>query len=169
MTLILHDMTAWHWAIGGAAIGLFVLALQFLANRSFGISTGFESLCALGSRASYFQRKALQGTVRWRLWFFGGLLLGGVLSAVAGGGWSPSWDLGRFDQWVSESPWIKTGWMVMGGFLIGFGTRLAGGCTSGHGIFGVATFQKASFVAVASFMAAGILTANIMYRWGVVG
>ncbi len=51
MTLMLNDMTPWHWGVGGAAIGVFVLVLQFVANRSFGISTGFESLCALGSRA----------------------------------------------------------------------------------------------------------------------
>jgi len=169
MTLILNDMTPWHWAVGGAAIGVFVVVLQFVANRSFGISTGFESLCALGSRAVYFQRKALHGPIRWRLWFFMGLLLGGVLSAVTSGGWSPSWELGRFDEWISASPWVKTAWMVAGGFLIGFGTRLAGGCTSGHGIFGVATLQKASFVAVASFMAAGILAANLFYRLGGAG
>ena len=50
------------------------------------------------------------------------------------------------------------------GVLIGFGTRLAGGCTSGHGIFGIANGERASFRAVAAFMLAGVVTTNLVYR-----
>ena len=165
VTLNLHDLTAWHWSVAGAAIGVFVLVLQYAGNRSFGISTGFESLCALASRRPYFQRSALKGAGRWRLPFFLGLLIGGFVSAWLAGGWSTTWTVGRFDEWIGTSPLLKTVWMVIGGFFIGFGTRLAGGCTSGHGIFGIATLQRASFVSVSAFMASGIVTAHVLYRW----
>ena len=53
---------------------------------------------------------------------------------------------------------------VYGGLFIGFGTRLAGGCTSGHGVFGMSNFEYPSFLATASFMAAGIVTTQLVYR-----
>jgi uncharacterized membrane protein YedE/YeeE len=58
----------------------------------------------------------------------------------------------------------KLAWMFAGGLFIGFGTRLAGGCTSGHGIFGMSNFERPSLVSTLSFMAAGILTTQIVYR-----
>jgi uncharacterized membrane protein YedE/YeeE len=54
--------------------------------------------------------------------------------------------------------------MFAGGLFIGFGTRLAGGCTSGHGIFGMSNLELPSIVSTASFMAAGVITTNILYR-----
>ena len=54
--------------------------------------------------------------------------------------------------------------MFVGGLFIGFGTRLAGGCTSGHGIFGLANLELPSLVTTISFLAAGIVTTQIVYR-----
>ena len=54
--------------------------------------------------------------------------------------------------------------MFVGGLFIGFGTRLAGGCTSGHGIFGISNLEVPSLVATVSFMVAGIVTTNLVYR-----
>jgi len=153
-----------HWAIAGSLIGVFVVALQYFANRSFGVSTGFESVCALWSKRPYFQRDALGASGKWRFAFLSGLVLGGVLSALWAGGWSTTWSLGRLTPMPGAGPMAKTAMMVFGGFLIGFGTRMAGGCTSGHGIFGIATLQRSSFVTVFSFMAAGIVTANLIHR-----
>jgi uncharacterized membrane protein YedE/YeeE len=80
------------------------------------------------------------------------------------GGWAPTWDLGIFDQVIGLGPAGKLAWMFAGGLLIGFGTRLANGCTSGHGIFGMSNFERPSLVATISFMAAGIVTTQIVYR-----
>ena len=55
-------------------------------------------------------------------------------------------------------------WMFGGGLLIGFGTRLAGGCTSGHGIFGMSNLELPSIISTGCFMAAGIVTTNLIYR-----
>jgi uncharacterized membrane protein YedE/YeeE len=57
--------------------------------------------------------------------------------------------------------------MFGGGLLIGFGTRMAGGCTSGHGIFGISNLERASIESTLAFMAAGIVTTNLIYRLGV--
>ena len=66
-----------------------------------------------------------------------------------------------FDQAIGFGPAGKLAWMFAGGLLIGFGTRLAGGCTSGHGIFGVSNFELPSLISTISFMAGGILTTQL--------
>jgi uncharacterized membrane protein YedE/YeeE len=101
----------------------------------------------------------------WRLPFLGGLVAGGLVSALLGGGWVPTWELGMFDAATGAGPAVKVAWMFAGGLFIGFGTRLAGGCTSGHGIFGVANFEKSSWLATISFMAAGIVTTQLVHRF----
>ncbi|MSQ30276.1 MAG: hypothetical protein EXR68_07315, partial [Dehalococcoidia bacterium] len=145
MPLILDGLPATHWAVAGAVIGAVTLMLLYVGNRRLGISTGFEDACALVLRVPYFRRTDLAD--RWRFWFLGGLVLGGALSALADGGWSPTWALGMFDAVIGLGSAGKLAWMFVGGVLIGFGTRLAGGCTSGHGIFGLSNLELPSLVA----------------------
>jgi uncharacterized membrane protein YedE/YeeE len=87
-----------------------------------------------------------------------------VLSAVLGGGWAPTWTLGMLDARLGLDPLGKLIWMFVGGLFIGFGTRMAGGCTSGHGIFGMSNFELPSLVSTISFMTGGILTTQLLYR-----
>jgi hypothetical protein len=164
MTLILNGLTPLHWAWAGAGIAAITLLLLFVANRRLGISTGFEDLCSLALPLPYFQRRPLTLARTWRLPFIGGLVLGGVLSAVLGGTWAPTWDLGVFDQVIGAGPAGKVAWMFAGGLLIGFGTRLAGGCTSGHGIFGLSNLEAPSLVSTLSFMAGGMVATHVIYR-----
>jgi uncharacterized membrane protein YedE/YeeE len=164
MHLILHNLTPIHWAFGGAGIAAVTLALLYVGNRRLGVSTGFENICSLVVRAPYFTRKSLIESNDWRLPLLAGLVVGGVLSAAFGGGWEVTWALGRFDDQIGWDHAGKLLWMFGGGLLIGFGTRLAGGCTSGHGIFGLSNLELPSFVSTASFMAAGIVTTNLIYR-----
>jgi hypothetical protein len=164
MRLILHDLVPMHWAIAGTAIAAVTLVLFFVLNRRLGISTGFEDVCSLVLRLPYFRRESLLAARAWRLPFLGGLLLGGVLSAVLGGGWEPTWALGRLDATIALGPVGKTVWMFVGGLFIGFGTRLAGGCTSGHGIFGLSNLELPSLVSTISFMVGGMITTHVIYR-----
>jgi uncharacterized membrane protein YedE/YeeE len=164
--LILHHLQVYPWWLGGLAIGAITLGLLWVTNKRLGISTGFENVCGLVVRAPYFRRSEIAGSNGWRLPFLGGLVLGGFLSAVAGGGWAPIWDLGIFDTAIGLGPAGKLVWMFVGGLLIGFGTRLAGGCTSGHGIFGLSNLERASLESTLAFMAAGIVTSNLIYRVG---
>jgi len=164
MSLILNDVPPLHWAAAGAAIAAMTLGLLFIANRRLGISSGFEDVCSLVLRQTYFRRGSLLNSRRWRMPFVLGLVLGGALSAVAGGGWTPTWDLGIFDQRIGFGPAGKLAWMFAGGLFIGFGTRLGNGCTSGHGIFGMSNLEGSSIVTTLSFMAGGIVTTQVIYR-----
>ena len=164
MPLILHGLTPLHWALGGAGIAAVTLTLLFVANRRLGISTSLDDLCSFVLTAPYFQRPAVVSGRTWRMPFAAGLVLGGFLSAILGGGWSPTWALGMFDEAVGFGPAGKLGWMFAGGLFIGFGTRLAGGCTSGHAIFGISNFERPSLLSTLAFMAGGLVTTQLVYR-----
>ena len=164
MPLLLHHLTPIPWALAGAGIAAVTLGLMLLASRRLGISTGFEDICSLVLSQPYFRRKAVIDGRGWRLPLLAGLLCGGFLSAMLGGGWSPTWELGMLDRALALDPLGKLAWMFVGGLFIGFGTRLAGGCTSGHGIFGMSNFERASIVTTIAFMLAGIVTTNLIYR-----
>ena len=164
MPLILNGLAPIHWALGGAGIAAVTLTLLFVANRRLGISTSLEDFCSLVLPSPYFQRAAVVSGRTWRMPFAAGLVLGGFLSAVLGGGWWPTWALGMFDQAVGFGPAGKVAWMFAGGVFIGFGTRLAGGCTSGHGIFGTSNFERPSLFSTLAFMAGGIVTTQLVYR-----
>ncbi len=150
--------------MAGTAIAAITLVLLFVANRRLGISTGLEDVCSLVLDRPYFRRSAVVSGRPWRLPFLAGLVLGGFLSALLGGGWSPFWSLGMLDQALALGPLGKLAWMFAGGLLIGFGTRLANGCTSGHGIFGMSNLEPASLAATITFMTSGILTTQLLYR-----
>lgn len=164
MPLIVNGLPPIHWAVAGAGIAAVTLLLLFLANRRLGISTGFEDLCSLVLAQPYFRRDGVRPGRAWRLPFLGGLVLGGYLSAALGGGWHPTWALGIFDDVIRLGPSGKLVWMFAGGLFIGFGTRLAGGCTSGHGIFGMSNLELPSLVSTLSFMAGGIITTQLIYH-----
>lgn len=164
MPLILNDLQPWHWALAGLGIGAITLVMLGVANRRLGISTGYESVCSLVVRSPYFRRDKLLSSNVWRLPFLAGLIGGGAVSALASGGWAPTWDLGIFDAFIGSSPAVKVAWMFVGGALIGFGTRLAGGCTSGHGIFGLSNLEGSGLAATLAFMGTGLVTTNLVYR-----
>jgi hypothetical protein len=163
MPLILNGLPAMHWAVAGAAIAAVTLALLLVANRRLGLSSGFEDLCSFVVQAPYFRRASIRSGRAWRLPLLAGLVLGGFLSAALGGGWSPTWDLGRFDTVIGFGPMGKLTWMFVGGLFVGFGTRLANGCTSGHGIFGLSNLEVPSLLSTISFMLGGLITTQIVY------
>jgi uncharacterized membrane protein YedE/YeeE len=164
LPLILTGAPPIHWALAGAGIASITLVLLYVANKRLGISSGFEDLCSVVLRGPYFQRGSLLSARQWRLPFVTGLVLGGFLSAMLGGGWKPIWALPMLDNAIALGSVGKLAWMFVGGLFIGFGTRLAGGCTSGHGIFGLSNFELPSLVATLSFMSAGVVTTQFLYH-----
>jgi uncharacterized protein len=172
----------WPWYVAGPLIGLIVPLLLVIGGKAFGISSNLRHMCAAlpapGRLKPEFLRYDWWRTGGWNLVFVLGVGLGGLLSA---------WVLGVPDagQSISEStradlaslgirdftglvPADLISWsrllspaglvaVVGGGFLVGFGARYAGGCTSGHAISGLADFQLPSLVAVLGFFAGGLL------------
>lgn len=117
------------------------------------MSTGCAELCSL-------QRDPkLRGS--WRVLFIVGIVLGGF-AATTISGTHPTWNHGAFDQLFSSSLWIKAPVLIVGGVLVGFGARAAGGCTSGHGIVGMARGARSSFLATFAFMIGGFATTTLI-------
>lgn len=143
-----------HYLAGGLIIGLAV-ALMFIATGLVtGMSTVLTSTWSYFSRAPFFQQARFTGSRRWRLVLALGLVLGAALWwALAGpsGGMQtavPAWQL------------------ALGGFFAGYGARMSNGCTSGHGICGLASLQLPSALAVVIFLATAVATANLVVAFG---
>lgn len=146
----------WPFWAGGAAIGGFVLLFLRGTGQALGVSTGFVDACA-----APFDGNARRS---WRLPFLFGIVGGGLLAALAAGSFAPTFAMGLFDTVVSASLPVKALVFGLGGVLVGFGARLAGGCTSGHGIVGMALRAPSSLLATAAFMVAGFAVTNLLLR-----
>lgn len=172
----------WPWYVAGPIIGLTVPVLLILGNKSFGISSSLRHICAacIPADISFFKydwKKEL-----WNLFFVFGIFLGGVIAShylinnteisvnpklkaeLASYGITDYSNLIPPQLMNFASLLTLRGFltMVVGGFLVGFGTRYAGGCTSGHAIMGLSNLQWPSLVATICFMAGGFIMANVI-------
>lgn len=147
----------WPWWISGPLIGLTVGLLLVLGARNLGISSSFRHLCALmlpSSRLPYLAEDKLRDHA-WKLIFVAGVVLGSFLAAHFLSS-QPVEFLPPHYHSISGA--LK---LLGGGFLVGFGTRWARGCTSGHAIMGLSNLQKPSLYAVLAFFAGGLCAAGI--------
>lgn len=172
----------WPWYIAGPLVGLTVPILLILGNKSFGISSSLRHICAacVPANINFFQydwKKEL-----WNLFFVFGILLGGLLATeflmnpgeiivnpnlkaeLSGYGITDYSNLVPVQLMNFANLLTLKGFIIMigGGFLVGFGSRYAGGCTSGHAIMGLSNLQWPSLVATICFMAGGFLMANVI-------
>lgn len=172
----------WPWYVAGPLIGLTVPLLLILGNKSFGISSSLRHVCAACVPANipffkYDWKKEI-----WNLFFVAGILIGGILAAqflsnpnpvevnpklaAEMAGYGVTDYNGLIPAEIFSWPQLLTArgliMMVFGGFLVGFGTRYAGGCTSGHAIMGLSNLQWPSLVATCCFMAGGFIMANLI-------
>ena len=154
-------VTPWPWWVAGPAIGLIVTLLAWLTGKPLGVSTGYGTVCALGSRAPFFQAK--EYGERWRLAFIVGLPIGGFIAAWLAGRFAPTLAFGQLDALTHGSVAAKAALLFGGGLLIGAGARWAGGCPSGHTIVGIAQGARSSVVATLGFMVAGFTVFNLLY------
>ncbi|MCB0667827.1 MAG: YeeE/YedE family protein [Saprospiraceae bacterium] len=181
----------WHWSVSGFAIAVVMLLLIILGSR-FGVSSSFETLCTIagaGRKIPYFNvdwRKQ-----QWLLMFVAGSIIGAYLASHflgsdlpvqiseatsadlaalgvttpttlnEGAGYLPE-EIFSFSKMGSLRTILFT---VMGGLFIGFGTRWAGGCTSGHAISGLSNLQLPSLVAVIGFFAGGLLMTHVLFPY----
>ena len=135
----MHDFTPVSALLGGALIGLASVWLLVATGRIAGVSGILHGLAA---------RTA--GDSAWRTAFLAGLLVAGFAwLAIHPGAFAPR----------TEFP---LGWLAAAGLLVGFGTRMSGGCTSGHGVSGIGRLSVRSLVAVAVFLATGMLSTYVV-------
>jgi uncharacterized membrane protein YedE/YeeE len=171
---------SWPWYAGGVLIGLMVPALLIAGNKSFGVSASLRDMCAACVPFSIPFLDYNWKKESWNLFFAAGIVIGGFIAgyllkdpqpeSISGTTISTLADNGvHFNKGFLPQDvfnWSYLGMLpgfiiiVIGGFLVGFGTRYAGGCTSGHGIMGLSTMQWPSLIAVASFFVGGIISAT---------
>ena len=174
----------WPWYVAGPLIGLFVPALLIFSGKQFGVSSNLRHMCAatLPSNLEFFKYD-WKKTGLWNLTFVGGIVIGGfigtVLLATPGGNIDLSpltvsalQEVGLSDfsglvpaELISWQGLTSIPGLIMvlgGGFLVGFGARYAGGCTSGHAISGLANLQLPSLVAVLGFFAGGLFVTYVL-------
>lgn len=142
-----------HYAIGGILMGVGVALLYATTGRPGGVSTFFSAAWSWFVRTPFFLQASFLDTRHWRLVYALGLLLGGLLYSSFGLPVEPS----HVPAWK----------LALGGLLIGFGARLGGGCTSGHGICGLASLSPGSLVMVCTFLAMAIATNSAFRLLGV--
>jgi len=167
----------WHWSIAGVLIGLTVPTLLIIGNKTFGISSSLRHICAacFPANISFFKydwKKEI-----WNLFFVFGILIGGFIASnflaspsdilisentirdLKALGVTDFSHLLPTDIFSIENIFTLKGFVffVVGGFFVGFGTRYAGGCTSGHSIMGLSNLQFPSLIATISFMVGGFV------------
>jgi uncharacterized membrane protein YedE/YeeE len=138
-----------HYLTGGLLIGAGVALLFVATGLIGGQSSFFSSTWTWMSRARAFRGAALVASRRWRLLYALGLIAGAALFLGLGGAATHT----------QVAPWR----LLTGGFLVGFGARLGGGCTSGHGVCGLASLQLPSLLAVLTFLATAMATAHLVH------
>ena len=178
----------WHWSISGLMIA-FVMFLLIISGQRFGVSSSFKAMCSIagaGKKFDYFRYDWKSHD--WLLVFVVGTIIGGGIAisffaspepvqlasaTVAdlealgikvpkttsdGLGYIPH-DLMSFESLMTLKGFLL---MIVGGFFIGFGTRYAGGCTSGHAITGLSNLQLPSLVAVIGFFIGGLISTFLL-------
>lgn len=172
----------WPWWAAGIVIGITVPALLILGNKHFGLSANLRHACAACFPADVKFFKYDWKKEIWNFFFVGGIIGGAIIAStllanpepvqvapqlaaeLQGYGITDYSSMVPTDLFSWESLFTLRGFimLVFGGFLVGFGSRYAGGCTSGHAIMGIADLQWPSVVATIFFMVGGFLMANLI-------
>ncbi len=170
----------WPWYITGPLIGLMVPGLLLLGNKPFGLSSSLKHLCAMCTpvKVDFFNYDWKKES--WNLLLVTGIVIGGwiagtflnptaeispsTLSDLKALGIQDTTGLNPSEifNWAALSSWKGFSLVILGGFLVGFGTRYADGCTSGHAIMGLSIMNWPSLIAVIGFFAGGLLMTHVL-------
>ena len=172
----------WHWAIAGLLIGLTVPTLLLIGNKKFGVSSSLRHICAICIPAKIPFFKYEWKKEIWNLLFVLGVFLGAIIAttflsnpntivvAETTKASLTAYGITDYSQIMPAQIFNAANiftlkgffFFVIGGFLVGFGTRYAGGCTSGHAIMGISNLQMPSLIATCCFMAGGFFSTNVL-------
>ncbi len=148
----------WEWYIVGPIIGLFVPLFLLFGSKMFGISSSFDYICSfiLPDKKGNELKQFVENN-RWKFFFVIGIAIGA---------WVSNFILSdEPTKFLPQNYYSFLGFLqlFLGGLLVGFGTRYANGCTSGHSITGISTLQKSSLIATIFFFIGGLIMTFIFY------
>lgn len=172
----------WPWYVAGPIIGLMVPLLLVFGNKKLGISSSLRHICAMCAPLNIKYFNYDWKSEKWNLFFVAGILIGGFLAnqfmldktqpGVSQATIESLKAIGVKDfnmllpgdifSWESMLTVRGLIFIVLGGFMVGFGTRYANGCTSGHSISGLSNLQFGSLVATISFFVGGLLMTHVL-------
>lgn len=152
----------WPWYIAGPLIGLFVPLLLLVGNKLFGISSSFEHICdAILPKSKKEIVSYNKSTEGWKFYFVIGIAIGGYIAA----NFLSNEPVIFLPEGYASFPGILK--LLAGGILVGFGTRYANGCTSGHAITGISLLNIGSIKSTIAFFVGGMaFTLIVVYLFG---
>ena len=145
-------LQSWPWYVAGPIIGLFVPLLLLVGNKLFGISSSFDHICDFSFTKNISSKIKFDANKdSWKIYFVIGVAIGAAISTNL-------LTLGNV-QFLPSNYYSVVGVvnLFFGGLLVGFGTRYAGGCTSGHSITGISLLNPASIKATIAFFVGGLI------------
>ena len=150
----LFPLGVFHYIAGGICIGLATSLIFIFTGQVAGMSSFLTTSLSWVSRHHYFHQQQHLASRHWRLLLAIGLIAGAALYWFVFAQHSP---------WHTQVQWWQ---LAVGGFIAGFGARLSSGCTSGHGICGMASLHAPSLFAVLTFLATAFISANLITLLG---
>ena len=162
---------AWSPYLVGGLIGVLSMATFYFSNKPLGVSTSYARLAGLvgnlfakGHTASLGFYKDKKPKIEWGVMLLFGVIVGAFIAAYTGGEIAAAWVPGLWQDRFGPDIALRWGVAFLGGAIMAYGARLAGGCTSGHGISGALQLSVSSWIAMAGFFAAAVVTAMLLYR-----
>jgi uncharacterized protein len=164
-------MKQWSPYAVGIGIGLLIGISFLFSNRPIGCSTAYARTSgmierlfrgAIVNEKPYYKQFPL--VIDWEWMLVAGVVFGAFLSAILSGEFRLEWTPEKWQASFGDSIFFRWFTAVVGGILVGFGARWAGGCTSGHGISGTAQMAVSSWLAVIFFFIGGIISAMLLFR-----
>lgn len=163
---------AWSPYLVGALIGVLSMFTFYFSDKALGASTAFANVAGWIGRLIaprhteslhfYADRKASR--ISWEVALVIGVIAGSFLAAWSGGEITGSWLPPMWAARFGESVWLRMAVGFLGGCLMAFGARMAGGCTSGHGISGALQLSVGSWISLLGFFAGGVATAMLLFK-----
>jgi hypothetical protein len=164
------DGGAWSPYLVGALIGVLSMATFYFSNQPIGASTAYARLAGLiGKLLSKSHTESLKfyqetkPKIQWDVMLLFGILFGAYIAAYTGGEFTARWIPQLWEEHFGSSYALRLGIAFLGGAIMAFGARLAGGCTSGHGISGTMQLSVGSWLALICFFIGGAVTANLIF------
>lgn len=163
--------SAWSPYLAGALIGVLSMFTLYFSGKPIGASSSYAKVGGLAGQ-KLFPRAFVKlpyyrdnpPKIDWEVMLVLGTIIGAFVAAWTGGELTGQWIQPLWEQRFGDTPWLRAGVAFAGGILMSYGARLAGGCTSGHGISGALHLSVGSWIALACFFIGGAPVAMLLYR-----